>query len=115
MIYKLMFIAAMTVFVVIQWNVAPFSSPAANAVEFVLLCAVSTVIVSVIPSVAVFGFADVMLSVMVLLPVPLFLFYLGRLVWSQWKQWVADHAEHREDGLAAHVGGLKSDSNIGSL
>merc|ERR1712029_1169928 len=43
-IYKLVFVAVMTVFIVIQWNLAPFSSPSVNAVEFVLLCAVPTVI-----------------------------------------------------------------------
>ena len=109
MIYKLVFIAAMTVFVVIQWNVAPFSSPAANSVEFFLLCAVPTVIVAVMPSVVDFEFAEVMLSVMLLLPVPLLLFFVVRLVWSQWKEWIADHVEHREaEEMAEHVIGTKN-------
>ena len=96
-IYNLVFVAVMMISIGIQWRWAPFVSDGTNRAEFTLLCAVPIVIVAVIPVIQDFQFAAVMMSVMVLLPIPVMCYYGGSVVAAEWKQFVADHAEHKND------------------
>ena len=101
-VYKLVFLVLMMVFIVIQWKVAPFVSTETNQAEFVLLCALPIVITAqILMMITDYMFPVFVLSLAVLLPIPLLMGFVCFVVWAEWKQWVADHKEFKDDILMA--------------
>ena len=99
-VYKLVFLVLMTVFIGIQVYLTPFVSAKVNQAEFVLLCALPTVITAQSFMVLTdYSFPVIVLSFAVFLPIPLVMWFVGSVVWAEWKQWVADHKEFKDDIL----------------
>jgi len=80
---KLIFLFVMISFTVLQWRTDPFSNKASNQAEFILLCALPMVIVTQFDSFQVDSLdttVEVVLSILILFPVPLFCFFWGRVL-----------------------------------
>lgn len=101
MIYKLIFLAFLMVFIWIQWHHRPFLTSEANQAEFLLLCCLPVVIMAqVLPSSSDNAqIASIIMSVMVLVPIPLISFFVYRTMSRVWNQYNDDHQEVMRDVL----------------
>lgn len=90
--FQLIFMALILICIYIQWRVAPFVSTTTNHVELILLCALPLVIMAQSHSAqSITSFIPLLLSMMILMPIPLVAGFGAVVVWREWKQWTKDH------------------------
>jgi len=80
---KLGFMFVIAMFTWIQWRYQPFVSKEANHVEFTLLCSLPIMILTQMPafqSEDVYVSVSVVISLLILLPIPLVLMFFGRMI-----------------------------------
>jgi len=92
-IYKLVFLFLLMVFIWIQWHHRPFLTSEANQAEFLLLCCLPVVIMAqVLPSSSdMTDIGAIIMSIMVLLPIPLISFFIYLVMNRVWNQYNTDH------------------------
>ena len=84
--YKLALAAVIMLFVGIQVYLKPFNSTYSNQAEFILLCALPIVIMAQIPNVREYFFAELVVVILILLPVPLMAFFAYQTVKKEWDE-----------------------------
>ena len=85
MSYKLVFLSLVLLFIVTQWKLSPFVSSEANIAEGILLCAILTVIASqMLMDSSNDMFISVLLTVMVLLPMMLLMYFVLRIMYKEY-------------------------------
>ncbi len=94
---ELGFAVVLMAFVGVQVYLKPFASSHCNQAEFILLSALPIVVMSRMAAVRQYMFADLVVTVLVLLPIPLMALFVSRVVRKEWKQWVADHRDLDSD------------------
>jgi len=110
-VYKLVFLFVMMAFVWIQWNTRPFLTAEANQLEFILLCLLPVVIMA--PNISGTDEASVILSILVLFPIPILLFFMWRTASIEWSQVTAEHVE-KEIDITAHARVASNSGNVPS-
>merc|ERR1719295_1129619 len=81
-------------FIGIQWKLTPFLSTETNQAEYVLLCGLPIVITAKILSVLTeYAFPADFLSAMVLLPIPVMVFYVVRIVMKEHRRLQSEEKE----------------------
>lgn len=86
-------------FIGVQWKMAPFECAVANRFEFELLCALPIVIMCAMPALEDLVFVALVRAVMVLLPVPLMLWWYALLIGRGWRQ----HNEENAKVMQFHI------------
>jgi len=90
-ISKMFFMCIMILFAVLQWQVEPFANHEGNHTEFILLCTLPLVIVTQMPSYTSDSSLEtiviIALSLFILLPIPMAMFYLVRVVHRGYDGW----------------------------
>ena len=95
--WQLVFIVVVSIFVAIQWKLAPFVSAATNQAEYILLCALPIIIAAKMLSVTTsYMFPADFLSVTVLLPIPVMTFFVVRVVTKEHQRAKSEVETERE-------------------
>ena len=100
---KIIFLGVIIFFIWIQYKVDPFQVPEANQMEFILLCCLPFVIMGQMPGAvgddSTWQFVMYTMTVLILLPAPLLVFYAIRLVYKAHREWKQGGDEQKENLL----------------
>jgi len=111
-ISKMIFLGVMIGFIWVQYKVDPFVVPEANQMEFVLLCCIPFVIMGQMPGALTdaYDFVVYTMSILIVLPAPLLVFYVIRLMYRARKEWKEGGDEQKENLLGDDLDGRTEDA-----